>query len=194
MGFDSSTNRRAPPAGRFSTESELDLAGTPVYAIIPGAVVKLPSRVIAAVLVACMGCASASRPEDIQSQILQLDAEWSRAAQARDIDRVISFWADDAIVLPPGNAPVVGKSAIREFVVKSFQTPGFTISWKTTEMAVSRSGDMAYGTGTNRVTFTGSDGRQVTVDGKAVTVWRRGKEGAWKCVVDIWNDVTSPSR
>jgi len=59
---------------------------------------------------------------------------------------------------------------------------------------VSRSGDMAYGTGTNRVTFTGSDGRQVTVDGKAVTVWRRGKEGAWKCVVDIWNDVTSPSR
>jgi len=149
------------------------------------------SSLIVAVLAACTGCVSAGRPEDIQSQILQLDAEWSRAAQVRDIDRVISFWADDAIVLPPGSPPVVGKSAIRAFVVNSFRTPGFGISWKTTQVSVSHGGDLAYGTGTNRVTFTGPDGRQVTVDGKAVTVWRRGKDGVWKCVVDIWNDVTS---
>lgn len=148
--------------------------------------------VIVVVLVACVGCASAVRPEDAQSQILRLDAEWSRAAQARDVDRVISFWADDAIVLPPGGLPVVGKLAIREFVVKSFGMPGFSISWTTTGVVVSRGADLAYATGTNRVTFTGPDGRQVMVDGKAVTVWRRGKAGMWKCVVDIWNDVSSP--
>ncbi len=87
---------------------------------------------------------------------------------------------------------MAGKSAIRDFVVKSFQTPGFSISWKTTTVVVSRSGDIAYTTGTNRVTFSTPDGKQITVEGKAVTVWRREKDGAWKCVIDIWNDVSTP--
>jgi uncharacterized protein (TIGR02246 family) len=143
-----------------------------------------------AVLVALTGCVSAGRPADVRAQILRLDREWSQAAQRRDVDRVISYWADDAIVLPPGSPPVVGKAAIREFVVKSFQAPDFSISWKTTDVAVSGSGDLAYATGTNRVTFRNPDGKQVTVDGKAVTVWRRDKDGAWKCVVDIWNDIS----
>ncbi len=145
--------------------------------------------VIVGVLLAHAGCTSTGGRADAPSQILQLDAEWSSAAQARDFERVISFWADDAIVFPPGSPPVVGKAAIREFVEKSFQTPGFDISWKTTTVAVSRSGDIAYTTGTNRVSFRGPDGKQVTVEGKAVAVWRREKEGAWKCVIDIWNDM-----
>ena len=50
---------------------------------------------------------------------------------------VMTFWADDAIVFPPASPAVVGSAAIREFVAKSFQTPGFSISWKTTTVAVS---------------------------------------------------------
>jgi uncharacterized protein (TIGR02246 family) len=146
-----------------------------------------------ALLLACVGCVSAGNPSRAQSEILELDAEWSRAAQARDVDRALSFWADDAAVFPPGGPPVVGKPAIREFVVKSFQTPGFRISWKTANVTVSRGGDLAYATGTNRVTFTGSEGKEVVVEGKAVTVWRRERDGAWKCVIDIWNDLSSPS-
>ena len=142
-----------------------------------------------AVLLACAGCASAGKQPDVASRIRQLDVDWSRAAQDRDVERVLSFWADDAIVFPPGSPAVAGKAAIREFVSKSFQTPGFNISWKTTTVAVSSGGDLAYATGTNRVTFNAPDGKQVTVEGKAVTVWRREKDGAWKCVIDIWNDV-----
>jgi len=135
------------------------------------------------------GCASVSSQADVRSEIMRLDAEWSRAAQNRDVDRVLSFWAADAIVFPPASPAVVGSAAIREFVAKSFQTSGFSISWKTTTVAVSRSGDIAYTTGTNRVTFNAPDGKQVTVEGKAVAVWRREKDGSWKCVIDIWNDV-----
>src|SRR2546425_1300018 len=109
--------------------------------------------VIVVTSVACTRCASPGNQTDVRSQILQLDAEWSRAAQDRDVDRTVSFWADDAIVFPPGSPAVAGKAAIREFVTKSFRTPGFSISWKTTTVAVSISGDIAYTTGTNRVTF-----------------------------------------
>ena len=150
--------------------------------------------VVVAGLLACIGCATAGGTSDEASRILQLDADWSQAAQGRDVDRVVSFWADDATVFPPGSPPVIGKPAIREFVARSFQTPGFSISWKTTRVVVSRSGDLAYGAGTNRVTFSGPDGKQVTVEGKAVTVWRREPGGAWKCVIDIWNDVSPSSQ
>src|SRR5207245_1054079 len=91
------------------------------------------NRFLAAVVAGALGgvaCASAGGGgADARSQILRLDAEWSRAAEARDVDRVASFWADDAIVFPPGGPPVVGRPSIREFVVKSFRTPGFRISW-----------------------------------------------------------------
>lgn len=152
------------------------------------------SRLLAVVawLIASIGCTTAGSTSDAASEILRLDAEWSQAAQERDVDRVVSFWADDAAVLPPGSPAVIGKPAIREFVAKSFQTPGFSISWKTINVVVSRSGDFAYATGTNRVTFNGPDGRRVAVEGKAVTAWRKEPQGGWKCVIDIWND-SSPS-
>jgi uncharacterized protein (TIGR02246 family) len=140
----------------------------------------------------CIGCVSRSSESEARSQILEADRAWSEAAQARDVDRVLSYWADDAVVYPPGGPPVAGKPAIREFVVKSFESPGFSISWKTENVVVSRSGDLAYATGTNRVTFLGPDGKQGAAVGKAVTVWRKQKEGTWKCAIDIWNDASSP--
>jgi uncharacterized protein (TIGR02246 family) len=143
-------------------------------------------------VLAGMGCASANAPADAASEILRVDSEWSRASQSRDLDRILSYWAEDAIVYPPGAPALVGKAAIREYVAKSLEIPGFAISWKTDHAVVSKSGDMAYGTGTNRVTFPGPDGKPITVDGKAVTVWRKQTDGSWKCVIDIWNDLSAP--
>jgi len=45
--------------------------------------------------------------------IRKADAEWSKAAEARDLDRTISYYSSDAQLLPP-NAPIaVGSAAIR---------------------------------------------------------------------------------
>ena len=38
------------------------------------------------------------------------------------------------------------------------------------------------------MTFTGPDGKPTAADGKAITVWKKGKDGVWRCVADIWND------
>ena len=127
-----------------------------------------------------------------KAEILRLDAEWAKAAEARDLERILSYWSDDASVFPPGSPALVGKDAIRAYIGQSLQMPGFRISWKTNEVTVAESGDLAYGVGTNRVSFTGPDGKPVTVEGKAVTVWRKDPAGGWKCVVDIWNDIPSP--
>ena len=125
---------------------------------------------------------------DERAEILRLDAEWSEVAGTRDLERILSYWSDDASLIPPGRPAIVGKDAIREYIRSSLEIPGFRISWKTNDVTVSESADLAYGTGTNQVSFLGPDGKTVTVRGEAVTVWRR-RGGAWKCVVDVWNEV-----
>jgi ketosteroid isomerase-like protein len=47
---------------------------------------------------------------------------------------------------------------------------------------------MAYLLARNTVTMQGEGGKIVTMTGRAVTIWRRDADGAWRCAVDIWND------
>jgi len=60
-------------------------------------------------------------------------------------------WADNATILPPGTPTISGKEAIRKYVSEAFATPGFSITWKTEKIEVSKSGDLAYSTGTGRI-------------------------------------------
>ena len=133
-----------------------------------------------------------------QEALMQVSRDWSKAAATGNVDAMVSYWADDAVVMPPGQAALSGKAAIRAYVESSLKIPGFTISWEPQSASVQ--GGQGYLIEKNRVTFTGEKGELVTVNGKAVTVWRKNADGQWKCVVDIWNDdappapATAPSR
>jgi ketosteroid isomerase-like protein len=125
---------------------------------------------------------------DEKTRLLQRDAEWAAvASEGRDVERILGYWTDDAIVLPPGLPAVVGKAALGEYVRASFQIPGFRIAWTSTDVRFSPDGNLAYMFGRNTVTVNGADGRPATTAGRVVTVWRRDADGAWRCAVDIWN-------
>ena len=49
-------------------------------------------------------------------------------------------------------------------------------------------GDLAYALAKTTTTVSGPDGTSVSLRGKAATVWRKGPDGRWRCVVDVWND------
>ncbi len=127
-----------------------------------------------------------------RAELERVDAMWAAAAAGRDVERIVSFWADDAIVIPPGQLAIIGKDAIRDYVTASLKIPGFSIQWKTTRFTIARACDLAYGVGTNQVSFNDESGNRLTLRGKAVTIWRTDSGGAWKCVVDIWNDDPPP--
>jgi len=127
-----------------------------------------------------------------RAELERVDAMWAAAAAGRDAERIVSFWADDAIVIPPGQLAIIGKDAIRDYVTASLKIPGFSIQWKTTRFTIASACDLAYGVGRNEVSFNDENGNRVTLGGKAVTIWRTDNGGAWKCVVDIWNDDPPP--
>jgi len=137
-------------------------------------------------------CGCSPAPFDAKAEgekLLRRDAEWSQTASAgRDVDKTVSYWSDDALLVPQGQPIAEGKAAIRAFVESSFKTPGFHIQWKSEKPVFSPDGQLAWLRGTTSTTAPGPDGKLVTFPSRGVTVWRRDADGQWRCVVDIWND------
>jgi ketosteroid isomerase-like protein len=127
-----------------------------------------------------------------RADLLRVDGEWSAAAGSGDLERIVSYWADDAVVTPPHERPVAGKAAIRKFVADSLKVPGFSVRWQPAEAVVSSSGDLGYTTGSNVFTFPDAAGKAVTAPGRYVTVWKKDETGRWRCVIDFWNDAPAP--
>ena len=116
-----------------------------------------------------------------------LEASWSKAAGAKDLDKTVSFYSEDAMVLPP-NAPIATtKEAIRKTWKDLLESPGSAVSFKPSKVEVAQSGDMAYSSGTYEVTMNDASGKPVNDHGKYVAVWKKQADGKWKCVADIWN-------
>jgi ketosteroid isomerase-like protein len=44
----------------------------------------------------------------------------------------------------------------------------------------------------NVTTFNDSLDNPITMHGKVVTIWRKGTDGSWRNVVDMWNDTPPP--
>ena len=126
--------------------------------------------------------------DDEKARLLRRDAEWAAlASEGREVERILAYWTDDAVVLAPGVAPIEGKAALREYVRAGLQIPGFRINWTSTDVRFSPDGNLAYMFGRNVVTMNGADGKPTMSAGRAVTIWRRDADGVWRCAVDIWN-------
>jgi uncharacterized protein (TIGR02246 family) len=118
-------------------------------------------------------------------KVMQLSKEWSQAASAGDVEKIVEYWADDAVVMSAGEPVLSGKQAIRKMVEESYKMPGFRISWQPQSVVVSESGDMAYLIENSQVSFTDSTGKPVTINNKAVSIWRKQAGGLWRNAVDI---------
>ena len=124
-----------------------------------------------------------------RTRLLERDAEWASAASSgQDVDRILSYWTEDAQVFAPGLPVFRGRVALRGYVEGALAIPSFQITWTTSEASLSPDGKLGYLLSTNAVTMPGQDGRPVTTRGRAVTVWRRDSDGEWRCAIDIWND------
>ena len=113
---------------------------------------------------------------------------WSADFGAKDVDRVLSHYADNASVMVPDMPILNGKDAIRAGLKDILVTKNQTISFTTVTAQVAKSGDVAYTQGTYSMTMTNpKTKRQVAERGKYVTVYKKQSDGTWKAVEDIDN-------
>ena len=115
------------------------------------------------------------------------DIEWSKAAGAKDLDRSISYTADDTVMLAPDAPAASGKEAVRKSWSDLLALPGLVLSWQPTNVEVAKSGEIGYTQGTYEMTVNDAKGNPNTDRGKYLTIWKKQADGAWKCIVDMFN-------
>jgi ketosteroid isomerase-like protein len=121
-------------------------------------------------------------------KLLRRDAEWADLATAgKDVEKVVSYWTEDAVLIFPGQPVFEGKAAIRAYVTASFNTPGFKIHWVSQKPVFSPDGKFAYMRGTDELMLPGPNGGTITLHLRGISVWRLDPDKQWRCVVDISN-------
>jgi uncharacterized protein (TIGR02246 family) len=119
-----------------------------------------------------------------EAAIHALVKDWSTAAQAKDAEKFLAVYAEDAAVMFEDGPDLSGKAAIREAVPGMMQDPNFALSFAADKVVVARSGDLAYETGSYQMTMSDAKKKPATENGRYVVVWQKQADGAWKVVVD----------
>lgn len=115
------------------------------------------------------------------------DAAWSTAAGSKDVDKTVSFYSEDALVLPPNEPAVTDKEGIRK-LWSGFLDSVTSIKWRATRIEMANSGEMAVLTGVYELTMKdGSKDR-----GKYCEVWKKKADGTWKCAIDMFSSDSPP--
>lgn len=123
----------------------------------------------------------------VELNLRGLDALWSKTAKDKDLDKTVSFYAEDAMVCPPNAAIATTKEAVRKIWKDLLDSPGVVVTWKTAKVDVAQSGDLGYTSGTYEIKMNDASGKPVNDHGKYLEVWKKQTDGSWKCVADIWN-------
>jgi uncharacterized protein (TIGR02246 family) len=122
-----------------------------------------------------------------EAAIRTASSDWNKAFQAKDLDKVMSYYTDDAIYFVDNGAMVKTKDTIRAAWEPVLKTPGPGLSFATDYVEVARSGDLAYEYGTYDNATEARKGKVTHEKGKYVVVWKKQADGSWKAAIDIGN-------
>jgi ketosteroid isomerase-like protein len=127
-----------------------------------------------------VGCGASVNVASERETLMKLDSEW--ATHTADVDKFVSYYAEDASVYMPGMPVITGAGPIHEAFAKMMVGPSMSLSFQPTKSDVSKAGDIGYTAGTYEMKMGGGSEK-----GKYVTVWSKQANGGWKAKEDIIN-------
>ena len=147
----------------------------------------------AALVAACAPAAPPPAPVqaapkvDVAAEVMairDLDAQWLKAAQARDAAAEARIIANDGVVYREHVPPLIGPAAFQAYNEKmAAANPKSAINWSTEAIQIAAAGDIAIQTGEYHLTGLGPTGSQQD-RGRFVTIWKK-VNNEWKVAHDI---------
>lgn len=116
---------------------------------------------------------------------LRLREEWARNLKEKRVEASVAEYSPDAEFLEPDGQRVKGAEALRQL----FETVTMTLDSDLTftPLRLESSGDLTYDSGTYRETLvTRATGKKQESEGSYLTVYRRGNDGTWLIVEQVW--------
>lgn len=143
--------------------------------------------------VAAVGCNKAPDTQSDAQAIRDSEAAAVKDWQAKDVNKITSHYAADAVMLVPDLPAMKGTDAIRNGVATVLKDPHMTLTFSPSVVMVSKDGDMAYTQGYYVMTYSEPrTGATMVEKGKYVTVYQKQPDGSWKAVEDI-NNADAPA-
>jgi ketosteroid isomerase-like protein len=128
----------------------------------------------------------AENESEVVNIIYAMEEEYMRLMAAGDVkQRVTNFYAEDAQLLPPNHALVVGRSAIQEVLAGLIAAGLHDLILRIHKVEVS--GEFAYAIGRHRYSIKTASGTEIHDEGKYLVVYRSQEGGGWRSVADIFN-------
>jgi len=125
-----------------------------------------------------------SNADAATTALLQVDRDFAQAGVAKDIDRFMSYIAEDVRFYSAG-VMQTGKLPFREGWAKGFADPNWSITWAPLYAEAAQSADLGYTTGSFEIHDKSADGTPLVRKGSYVTLWRKQPDGKWKVALDI---------
>ena len=121
-----------------------------------------------------------------QAKIRDAEATQMKGWAARDMDKILAYYADDATLMTPGEPAMKGKDAMRTALKAMVADPNLKLDFAAQRVEVATSGDVAFSQGTYTLVVTDPKTKKpVTDKGSYVTGYRKQADGSWKAVSDI---------
>jgi len=134
--------------------------------------------------------ASAAPPADeasaSQHELGQMNRDFCAAINAGDAKAAAALYTEDATLMPPGEAMVVGRAAIEAYWQGFIDAHPHDVATETLD--AKSSGALAYEAGRFQFTMPGPDGEDVTETGRFIEILRKGADGKWYSTHGIWNN------
>jgi uncharacterized protein (TIGR02246 family) len=135
-------------------------------------------------------CSSDTHDADVKA-IKDNETQWNKDYAAKDLDKIVSHYASDAVLMAPGMASASGKDAIHTMLSQMIGDPALSLHFEATNVDVAKSGDLGYTRGKYTMDMTDPQTKQVVHDhGSYVTTYRKQPDNTWKAVADIASSET----
>jgi len=119
--------------------------------------------------------------------IIKADNAWDSVSALNSADGWLSFYTDDAIMMPPGEKICTDKASRAVSIKNMFAIPGANMRFQATQVEVAKSADLGYSSGVYQFHYKDAAGKAAFETGKFCETWKKQADGSWKCIVDIWN-------
>jgi ketosteroid isomerase-like protein len=117
--------------------------------------------------------------------LFDLERKFARDTAAGGGAAFAKWFAEDAVTLSNGQAPVVGRAAIA--AQTTWSAAKYQLTWTPEGGRMSPAGDMGFTWGHYSGHSTDRDGNSVDTTGRYMTVWKKQADGSWKVELDASN-------
>ena len=150
----------------------------------------IPLAVAAVAALGANGCtkgaSAASDPAAIEQSIRAQEAQWQKDYAAKDINALAGHYADDSVLVSPGDPPSTSDVDRRKALQTFLSDPNLKISFAADKVDVAQSGELAVSRGHYAMTATDAKTQKpVESQGSYLTAYKKQADGSWKAIDDF---------